>query len=459
VKCIRKFNEGGDKMSYYICPFCATAGETWTKLRMHIMGAHPETKQSEGGIPKKEDVEQVDEIPEGYKLTRKRGRGETQEPRVTEEPPIEVTIPKEIPEEFSDRVKLSLDVHIFPDKLKTQILNVLALHPETHDNPNNFANLLAHICSTYAGGATHARKIPLVVSEVFGQPSAEVPYTGGYGTPTTGGYMPGWQAQYGYSGVSGGPTGVSPRYEDPITRWINYQMWKESKEEEKVKETKLPSAIEAKLSEMEQWYKETREDLGTLLSRIDKQERAEEESKQEARIAELRAEIRALSESKKGGNESDWLKMFLEERDKRDDEARKRLEDIIKAQSDKLAEATKEVGKTRTEIDTRVTEAIAREAQIREQALKDLKTSGWAPKTKTKEELDHELQEQFLQVIPEKIDKGFDKIADKFGPVGTQQNMPPTSQQTQKARSVQEIAEQTRVEDEILDEMKRRGQS
>lgn len=384
-------------MSYYICPFCPTVGETWGKLRAHIMGAHPETKQSESGIPKKEDIEQVDEIPEGYKLTRKWGRErDIQEPREEREPSVEVKVPKEIPEEFNDRVKLSLDVHSFPDRLKAQILNVLALHPETHDNPNNFGNLLAHICSTYSGGATYARKIPLVISEVFGQPSAEVPYAWGYGAPSASGYFPNRQQSYGY-GAFGGQAGAPPHYEDPITRWINYQIWKESKEEEKTKETKLPSAIETKLAEMERWYKETREDLGTVLGRLDKQERMEEEAKREAQIDELRTEIRAISESKKGGGESDWLRAFLDERDKREDEARKRLEDIIKAQSEKLAEATKEIAEARLREKQAATEALSVEEERRRKYAKELEEHGWSPREKkTDEEILGIAKEQVL---------------------------------------------------------------
>jgi hypothetical protein len=149
--------------------------------------------------------------------------------------------------------------------------------------------------------------------------------------------------------------------------------------------------------------------------------------------------------------------LFLEERDKREDEAKKRLEDIIREQSSKLAEATRELTATRKEVDARVIEATKREAEIRQEVLKDLKAGGWAPKTKTKEELDHELQEQFLQIIPEKIDKGFDRIADKIVPSATQASATSSAERLQKPRSVQEIAEQTKIEDEIINEMKRRG--
>jgi len=365
-------------MPYLICPYCETASVNWPGLNWHIRGGHRGMD-----IPPREDVEVVEELPEGYRVVgKKKERAVRVEAQVPTEEPTEeeVTIPKELPEDFMERTRLSLNVHNFPERLKVQILSVLALHPETHDNPNNFSNLLAHICSTYTGGSTHARKIPLVVSEVFGQPTAEVPYTGTYGAPTAGFYG---GSQIGYGGIYTGQYGAPPRQEDPISQWIRYQMWKESKEEEKTKETKMPSALESKLSELERGYQEAIKAFNAISEQLEKQKEKSEKERLESQIAELRKEI---IEARKGGGESDWLKAFLDEREKREDEAKKRLEDIIKAQSDKLAEATRELADARGREKQAIAEAVAAEEERRKKYAKELEEHGWAPRKKEAEE-------------------------------------------------------------------------
>jgi len=374
-------------MPYFICPYCQTASVNWPGLNWHIRSGHREME-----IPSKEEVEVVDEVPEGYRVVGKRKeRAAKVEAQVPTEEPIEegVNIPKELPEDFMERTRLSLNVHNFPERLKVQILSVLALHPETHDNPNNFANLLAHICSTYTGGATHARKIPLVVSEVFGQPAAEVPYAGVYGAPSPGFY--GW-SQAGYGSGYAGQYGA-PRQEDPISQWIRYQMWKESKEEEKSKEPKMPSALESRLAELERGYQKAIDAFNAVSEQLKKQKETSEKEKLENQIAELGKEI---IEVRKGGGESDWLKAFLDEREKREDEAKKRLEDIIRQQSDKLSEATKEIAEARQREKQAAVEAVAAEEERRKKYAKELEEHGWAPRKK-------ETEEEMLGIAKEQV--------------------------------------------------------
>jgi len=403
-------------MSYFICPYCQTASVNWPGLNWHIRSGHREME-----IPSKEEVEVVDELPEGYRVVGKRKeRAVKAEAQVPTEEPIEeeIAIPKELPEDFMERTRLSLNVHNFPERLKVQILSVLALHPETHDNPNNFSNLLAHICSTYTGGATHARKIPLVVSEVFGQPAAEVPYAGAYGTPTPGFYG-GIQTGYGVA-----PYGAPLRQEDPVSQWIRYQMWKESKEEEKVKETKIPSTLESRLSELERGYQKAIDAFNAVSEQLEKQKETSEREKLENQIAELRKEI---IEARKGGGESDWLKAFLDEREKREDEAKKRLEDIIKAQSDKLAEATRELAEAREREKQAAAEAVAAEEERRRKYAKELEEHGWAPRKKeTEEEILGIAKEQVLPGVVSEVRETGKALRRALG--GAQGSVPPTEE-------------------------------
>jgi hypothetical protein len=399
-------------------------------------------------IPEKEEIEVVDELPEGYRIVGKRKeravKVEAQVPteELAEE---EVIIPKELPEDFMERTKLSLNVHNFPERLKVQILSVLALHPETHDNPNNFANLLAHICSTYTGGATHARKIPLVVSEVFGQPAAEVPYAGAYGAQSPGFY--GWP-QAGYGGVYTGQYGAPPKPEDPISQWIRYQIWKESREEEKVKETKLPSALESRLAELERGYQKVIDAFNAVSEQMEKQKEMSERERLENQLAELRREV---IEVRKGGGESDWLKAFLDEREKREDEAKKRLEDIIKAQSDKLAEATRELAEAREREKQAAAEAVAAEEERRRKYAKELEEHGWAPRKKeTEEEILGIAKEQVLPGIVSEVHETGKAIRRAMGgaqastPQTEESQTPTTPEQAERMAEIMEHRERIR---------------
>lgn len=448
-------------MSYWLCPSCETASVSWPALGWHFKGKHRGEE-----IPKKEEVQMVEELPDGYRVIGQRqSRKARQAAGVIEGieqeegagPEEEVVVPKELPDDFTERVKLSLNVHNFPGKLTSQILNVLALHSEAHDNPNNFANLLAHICSTFPGGAVHARKISLIISEVFGPPSAEVPYAGVYGSPPAGFY--GWpQPGAPQAGFYGWPQpGAPPYHQDPITQWISYQMAKESKGPERTSEATLSPELEARLSEQERYYQETAASLNAVLERLAKQEEAEKEATHKAEIADLRAEIRAASESKKEGG-SEWLQAYLTQRDKNEERIQEQYQATVKELGEKLAEATKEVSETRRDIDRKVAEAITSERTVREQAKKELEAAGYAPKTKTQAELDHDLFAQGLSIIPDKIDKGFDKIADRIAPITTQAAATPAPEAT-APRSPQEIAEQIALEEDILGEASRRGKA
>lgn len=426
---------------YWICPSCETASLTWISLRWHFKGKHTGEP-----IPDKEEVQVTEELPEGYRVVGQskkgvaapvvgKGEGGGKEELEITTPEIE-SLPREPIELFYTILRLKGVKETIAKRLQMEF----KLSPWMWGDAQEIASLLK--------GA----RIPSISADWIR--SFLKQYGNTVELPTEGG-------EFGF--VSGhrtkdeffGRLEPQPR-EDSIDKLIRFQIYKESKEEEKVKETKLPPAFEAKLSAQERSYQETNEYLRTVMERLDKQDRKDEEAKQEARYTELRAEIRAISESKQGGSENNWLSAYLAERDKRDTDMQDRYQETIKNLGEKLAEATKEVAETRRDIDRKVTEAVTSQSTAREQMKKDLEAAGYAPKTKTKEELDHDLATQVLEIIPGKIEKGFDKIIDKIVPQGPTQ---PPSTIPQTPRTPQEIVEQTQLEEEILEEAKRKGKA
>lgn len=367
-------------MSYLLCPDCETASVTWPGLNWHVRGAHLK-------VLKREEVQEVEEQPEGYRIVgRKKERlpKEMEEVGEIERPVKEAAeLPKELPDDFVERSRLSLAANEIPEKLISQIVTKIQWHPEVQENPNAFSNMLTSILGTALTGRKYLGKVGWIVSEVFGPPPAPPAgpplYSGGApGAP----YYSGW---YGGPPTYGYPSGYEPARtsEDPMTRWINYQIARDEKEEGRTKEAKLPPALEARLSEIEQSNQHAAESFNLLLDRLDKQDAKDEESKWEGRFTRLEQKI----ESKKKGDEgSNWLEAFLKERDKREDEARKRLEDIIRDQNDKLAEATKDIAEAAKRERGAAAEAISDEESRFKRHKDMLKEEGWAPRERKEAE-------------------------------------------------------------------------
>ena len=87
------------------------------------------------------------------------------------------TIPEVIPEDWFQRLESSsLTAHEVPESVAQQVIDVLRLHPEARDNPNNFSNLLSSIPVSSVNGRQHHGKIGIITIELFPQP---IPPSGG----------------------------------------------------------------------------------------------------------------------------------------------------------------------------------------------------------------------------------------------------------------------------------------
>jgi len=422
-------------MAYWLCPACETASLTWPSLRWHISGKHRDME-----IPEKEEIQVTEELPEGYRVIGQYKRGVAAPiPKEEKEEKREISVeelPEELPEEFTERVKQVLIENEIPEKLISPIIVKVKRHPQVQETPNAFSNLLTSIFGTSLLGRKYMGKIGWIVSEVFGtapsQPGAP-PFPEAGITPA-----PPW-SWYQYPSYSGWYPSYSSR--QPYF------------EEERPREVKLPETVKSELSEIRQSYEETKRFLQSVAEELSERRKREEEEKLESRFAHLEEKL-----ERKTGGETDWLQAYLTERDKREEAMQHQYQETIKDLGDKLASATKDVAETRREIDDRISEAINRERMAKEEIKKELEAAGWHPKERTKEELDHELAQQVLSVVPEKIDKGFDKLAEKI-PIGGTQSQPTTPEEPSRPRTPQEIVEQSEIEDAILEEGKRRGQA
>lgn len=429
---------------YYLCPQCNMASSSWFGFQAHFRRKHPDTK-----LPPQEELPPVEELPEGYTVSKWAGRAKKppkERPTAPEsKEPETAEIPEELPEDFVERTRLSLATNEIPPRLINQVVSKIKWHPLVMENANAFSNMLTSIFGASIEGRKHMAKIGWIISEVFGEPvgaggtfvgggPSAPEFTGIYGQP-----------RYGYAGVYGAP-------QDKLGQYLDFLMLRDARQE-KERPAGLPPEVNKELQEVRSENKEIREFMGKMLERLDKQE---EEEKYERRFAKLEESLERKPSEEGGQNQ--WLKAYMEERDKREKEMHEHYQTTIKELGDKLAGATREVAAASKETESRIIGAITRDKETREETREQLIQDGYKKGDKTKEELDHDLQVEVLKIIPDKIDKGFDKIIDKL-PLGGQSSTGATQEITPRPKSVTEVAEQVRIEDDILREAERRGRA
>jgi len=190
-------------MPYFLCDTHKQAFDSWAKFTGHWNFGHK-------GKPKPQQEEVFSEVlPQGFESREKKTPPRTRTETPAKEPPL----PEELPEDFIERVELSLRANEIPDRLTSQVVNKVKWHPDVRENPNAFSNMLTSILSTSVTGRKYIGKIGWIVSEVFGQPVQAIPpyFSGamqaqpyfpyGYGFQPYPGlsYPPGYGSPQGYS--------------------------------------------------------------------------------------------------------------------------------------------------------------------------------------------------------------------------------------------------------------------
>ena len=415
-----------------ICVPCQRSFRTYNNLVGHYRFVHPDEEP-----PPREEA-QVETVPEGFTEGQKLARpAKTKSPARAKqpgpEPQADVSIPPELPSDFMGRVKVCLQVHEAPPDLTNHILGVLRLHPEAHNNAFNFGNLLHHICSTTLQGRSFLAKIPLLVTEVFPAPAEFTPWLGGaVADPAARPYMPQPQQYPGYGNLWApwppGPQGQQyPGLYGPLPQ-----------------DTELKTEVQA-----------LRAEYSKVVQLLEAREQQEAEKEQKTIISNLQQQVAGLqAQAGKGGSQDQntWLDAYLKERDKREDEKEKRYQELVHDLSTQAQQALKEAADAKGGISIARQEGAADEARRRQEVRDEMQKAGWTPGgTKTPAELQHDLTKQIIEVAPDKLEKGLDKLGERLERVvtagGGKEVKPPPEK---KPISPEQLAQRLELEDGIL---------
>lgn len=178
---------------YYLCPICKIAYSKFGALNLHWRGKHPNEQWPDLTGENATRFSSVD-LPNGYtyrepgpkrklkRLMNVNNNGSDNEnlnepehmddnelPQPSPQPPTPKPMSvDDLPDDFFERLDISLSVHKLPSQIKEHVIGVFRLHPEAVDNPNNFASLLTSILSSSQSGRSHLPKVSIITLEAFG---------------------------------------------------------------------------------------------------------------------------------------------------------------------------------------------------------------------------------------------------------------------------------------------------
>ena len=397
-------------MTILLCPECEVASVAWPALRWHFTASHKDTP-----VPSREEIETVEEVPEGYRLIGQRKSkvsvapsrsmeiehepepGHEFAPKPEPRPPTPrpalagTVFPTELPDNFMERLKLSLEANGIPSDLREEVMTKVNWHSQVQANPEAFGRMLESIFGIAKDAASRARymsKLSWIISEVFPPPapSGAPPFFPGYNQPTTG--TPwlggGWQQQPAGGPWYGGYGQPQPApQQDPIERLINYQIWKDQREAE-MKEKGTP-AESPEVAQVRAEQVKTREKMDEVLKQLAEAGKKDEQAKIEARFSKLESLI-IEGVGKKGGEENPWLTTYLAERDKREGDRDTRYQDMIKELKDDVVEGRGQLAEASAAAARAKAEGKEEERISLEEHRKILEGQGYSPRPKEAEE-------------------------------------------------------------------------
>ena len=170
-------------MPIWLCPECDTASLAWPSLKWHFEKAHKGIP-----MPDKEDIESPSEIPEGHRVIGQRGKKDKvsaaapdadieieEEPEIEPMPRLEhkpkpeprpptprptlagTVFPTELPDNFMERLKLSLEANGIPPDLREEVMTKVNWHSQVQANPEAFGRMLESIFGIAKDAASRAR--------------------------------------------------------------------------------------------------------------------------------------------------------------------------------------------------------------------------------------------------------------------------------------------------------------
>lgn len=193
---------------------------------------------------------------------------------------------------------------------------------------------------------------------------------------------------------------VGRRHDDPIDRFIRYQIARDDERERKTARVEVEEGPLAKrLVTLEALLKQQQDMMAQLQQeRLDAEERRKEEL-QEERFHALEMKV---AEGKKSDSDDGWFQRYIQERDKRAEDQLKAVQDrydaLIKDQNEKLAGAVKAVQEAQADAKTARASAIQEAEESDERAKKKLLEGGYAPRAKSTDERVLDIAEK--EVVP-----------------------------------------------------------
>lgn len=192
---------------------------------------------------------------------------------------------------------------------------------------------------------------------------------------------------------------------DPLTRFIQWQMWREDQKEKasvKTETTAVDPAVQEQLNRLEEGFNQVTQ---LLAGQEAAREKKEKDDALEARFAGIQSLIEKALAPKPQEGES-FMKLWMDEREKR-------MTDIITGQSamlkdlgEKLAGAVNQVSVAKQDATTQAREAVAAHKAVREELVTEMKAAGFAQKSLD----DKDLQREAMQTIVPVLKQGLDKL-------------------------------------------------
>ena len=130
----------------------------------------------------------------------------------------------------------------------------------------------------------------------------------------------------------------------------------------------------------------------------------------------------------------------------------KRYQELVHDLSTQAQQALKEAADAKGGISIARQEGAADEARRRQEVRDEMQKAGWTPGgTKTPAELQHDLTKQIIEVAPDKLEKGLDKLGERLERVvtagGGKEVKPPPEK---KLITPEQLGHRLELEDGIL---------
>lgn len=441
-------------MPYYVCHHHKQAWETLKQLQGHI-NFHDKEIFTEGEVPDKEPYE---EIPEGYTLTPKAYKPKAKPapvqevPSVTREParpPAEVTPSvldiEELPHEPIELFKTLLTLKGVQKVTRDRLAVEFKVNRYLWSDREEMKKLLkgAKIVNANDEWIDSFLKSYAANVVIPGQ-SREDTWNTFLRRDDAGGSI--------FPGVAGS-TGT-PKSMFEYMMWTREQERQDRKEwEERQDRLKAARGDSPESSPMAEMLKKQQEQIEALSRKLEEEQR---QRTVEARFEKLENLIVEVAKAGKGDSQSEWLKAWMEEREKRHDESKTtligELQRVQTEAQDRMAGLQQSIVEEQRKLEEARLQG-RREAEEAEKSMRErLKEAGWSSRDRGSEERILDIAETGIKTIGQELhETGRDlrdalKNANLPGKIGAGKKAPITPEEAAA------IAEKMRLQQEIAGE-------